>query len=263
MPRAALRSAGDSYEDRARHIYEIAGAFPKLFDDDWLLTALARHRNRRARGSFEKTRRKRNRVSWAMTSMRRSRDDTPKGAAAIKTADCVPVLIGCNVTHLLPLCTGWRGTSSSIVKLAIEKLQRDFGARAEDLRAQSVRPQMVAATKWDPKYTISKNDFHRPINSSRRLREGTRELILHQANRDQLIEAGISSDTSTLRRSARWIETTLLFYRREKQKRRAGGRLYVCHRNSIDASRAHCLLISAGPTAESKCREPAILPSRI
>jgi len=47
--------------------------------------------------------------------------NTPKVLLAIKTADCVPVLIGCNVTRsFAAVHAGWRGTSSSIVKLAIE-----------------------------------------------------------------------------------------------------------------------------------------------
>src|SRR5882724_4218713 len=107
---------------------------------------------------------------------------------------------------------------------------------------------MVAATKWDPKLSLSsKNDFHRPINSSRRLAKGTRELICTRRTAINLLKQVFLQTTSTLRRSARWIETISSFPI-DAKSRNTGGWAGLCLSSELDrtASRAHCLLISAG-----------------
>src|SRR5215203_4581886 len=54
----------------------------------------------------------------------------------VKTADCVPVLLGDPKTGAFSAVhAGWRGTVQSIVLNAIEKMRALYGSRAEDLIA--------------------------------------------------------------------------------------------------------------------------------
>ncbi|HEX8638254.1 MAG TPA: polyphenol oxidase family protein, partial [Pyrinomonadaceae bacterium] len=52
----------------------------------------------------------------------------------VKTADCVPVLIGDKRTRAFAaIHAGWRGTVESIVVKTVEKMRGHFGTEAEDL----------------------------------------------------------------------------------------------------------------------------------
>src|SRR5207244_4435120 len=62
--------------------------------------------------------------------------NTPAILLTVKTADCVPVLLGDPKTGAFAAVhAGWRGTAASIVTRAIEQLKSEYGARAEELRA--------------------------------------------------------------------------------------------------------------------------------
>src|SRR5258708_38440367 len=62
--------------------------------------------------------------------------NTPKILLGVKTADCVPILIGDPKTRAFAAVhTGWRGTSTSIIARTIEQMQKEYGARAENMRA--------------------------------------------------------------------------------------------------------------------------------
>ena len=55
---------------------------------------------------------------------------TPGVAAAIRTADCVPVLLGCTETGLVAAChAGWQGCVKQVVPVTVEKL-RSLGAKS-------------------------------------------------------------------------------------------------------------------------------------
>jgi len=228
MPDQALNLAGFN-EDEAENIYENRRRFLNLFDDDWLLTGCWQVHGIDVRVVHS--------PDEAQTKPGVLGDDeycdalvsnTPKVLLAIKTADCVPVLIGCNVTRsFAAVHAGWRGTSSSIVKRAIEKLQNEFGARAEDMRA-AIGPAANGCCYEVGTEVISvfKERFPRASKLFTATREGHARIDLHQANRDQLSEAGISSDHIHIAPLCTMDRNDLFFsYRREKQKHGRVGRL--------------------------------------
>src|SRR5205085_294816 len=60
----------------------------------------------------------------------------PHVLAAVKTADCVPVLLGDAATGAFAAVhAGWRGTAARIVEKAFAVLSDKFGTRAEDVVA--------------------------------------------------------------------------------------------------------------------------------
>jgi len=228
MPDQALNLAGFN-EDDAENIYQNRRRFLNLFDGEWLLT-----------GCWQ--------VHGIDVRVVQSSDDakakpgvlgddeycdalvsnTPKVLLAVKTADCVPVLIGDRVTRsFAAVHAGWRGTSSSIVKLAIEKLQREFKAQTKDMRA-AIGPAANGCCYEVGSEVISvfKERFPQANKLFTSTREGHARIDLHQANRDQLIDAGISSDHIHIAPFCTMDRNDLFFsYRCEKQKHGRVGRL--------------------------------------
>jgi YfiH family protein len=61
-------------------------------------------------------------------------ENTPGALVAVKTADCIPVLIADPLNRAVAAVhAGWRGTVQKIAALAIAEMQRKFSSRAEDL----------------------------------------------------------------------------------------------------------------------------------
>ena len=228
MPDQALNLAGFN-EDDAENIYENRRRFLNLFDGDWLLTGCWQVHGIDVRvvHSDDEAQAKPgvlgdDQYCDALVS------NTPKVLLAVKTADCVPVLIGDRVTRsFAAVHAGWRGTSSSIVKLAIQELQSEFGARAEDMRA-AIGPAANACCYEVGSEVISvfKERFPLAIKIFTETREDHARIDLHQANRDQLIDAGISPDQIHIAPLCTMDRNDLFFsYRREKQKHGRVGRL--------------------------------------
>ena len=228
MPEQALNLAGFN-EDDATNIYENRRRFLNLFADDWLLTGCWQVHGIDVRVVHSE--------DEARTKPGVLGDDeycdalisnTPKVLLTVKTADCVPVLIGDHVTRsFAAVHAGWRGTSSSIVKRAIEKLQSEFGARAKDMRA-AIGPAANACCYEVGSEVISvfKERFTQANKLFSAAREGHARIDLHQANRDQLIDAGVPSDHLHLAPLCTMDRNDLFFsYRREKQKHGRVGRL--------------------------------------
>jgi YfiH family protein len=62
--------------------------------------------------------------------------DTPRLLLAIKTADCVPVLIADVKRRVVgAFHAGWRGTGARIVEKGVGEMRRQFGSVPHDLRA--------------------------------------------------------------------------------------------------------------------------------
>lgn len=148
--------------------------------------------------------------------------------AGVKTADCVPILLGDPITGAFAAVhAGWRGTVQSIVQKALEILQRDFGAEPGCIiaaigpaacgRKYEVGPDVVeqfAANVTEPdKYFHPTRDGHALVD-------------LHLANRDQLVQAGVP-EANIYTSSLCTMERADLFfsYRIEKQKYGRTGRL--------------------------------------
>src|SRR5438874_7764886 len=136
MPARALNLAGFN-EDDAENIYENRRRFLKLFDGDWTLTGCWQTHSADVRTVHNPQEAKPkpgvlgdDQYCDALVS------STPKILLAVKTADCVPILIGDALTRSFAAVHAcWRGTSASIVRRAIEQMQREYGAPAANMRA--------------------------------------------------------------------------------------------------------------------------------
>jgi polyphenol oxidase len=146
----------------------------------------------------------------------------------VKTADCVPVLLGdARTGAFAAIHAGWRGTVQSIVLKAIEKMHEIYGTRAEDLIA-AVGP---AATCKN--YEIGRDvidEFGRNFPESAHLFTPTREnhalIDLHTANKEQLVYAGVTEENISVAPLCTMERTDLFFsYRKEKKLYGKTGRL--------------------------------------
>ena len=110
-----------------------------------------------------------------------------------KTADCVPVLIGDpEKMAFAAVHAGWRGTASSIVVRAIEKMQSEFGCEPKDMLAAigpaagcdnyEIGSEVIEA--FSEKFEGSEKYF-------KETREGHALVDLQLANKDQLLSCAV------------------------------------------------------------------------
>ena len=146
----------------------------------------------------------------------------------VKTADCVPVLIGDPIKQVFSaIHAGWRGTVESIVQKAIGKMQDEFGSNAKDLVC-AIGP--AAGCK---NYEIGRDvidAFSAKFSTCGKFFEKTREghalIDLHLANKEQLIETGVLVEKIFTAPFCTIDRTDLFFsYRVEKKKYGKTGRL--------------------------------------
>lgn len=228
MPTCALNLAGFN-EDDAESIHENRRRFLTLFAGDWTLTGCWQ-----VHGTDVRTVRS---LQEAKPKPGVLGDDEycdalisngPKILLAVKTADCVPILIGDPVTRAFAAVhAGWRGTSASIVKLAIENLSREYGARAENMNA-AIGPAANGCCYEVGSEVISvfKERFQEAEQLLTPTRAGHARIDLQTANRNQLIGAGIADSRIHVAPLCTMDRTDLFFsYRREKQLHGRVGRL--------------------------------------
>lgn len=146
----------------------------------------------------------------------------------VKTADCVPVLLGDPRTGVFSAVhAGWRGTVQSIVLKAIERMSEIYGTRAEDLTA-AIGP---AATGRN--YEIGRDvidAFRENFSDLDHIFTPTREnhalVDLHTANREQLLRGGVRGENISVAPLCTMERTDLFFsYRKEKKLYGKTGRL--------------------------------------
>jgi YfiH family protein len=112
----------------------------------------------------------------------------------VQTADCVPVLVADVRTRAVgAFHAGWRGTVAGVVRVGVETMAREFGSRAEDLIAAigpSIGPccfevgdEVAAAFAGE---LVSRGE------------EAKRHVDLWEANRRQLITAGLRAEAITV-----------------------------------------------------------------
>ena len=228
MPLDALNLAGFN-EDDAENIYENRRRFLKLFDGGWTLTGCWQTHSADVRvvRSYQEARPKPGVLGddiYCDALISR----TPKILLAVKTADCVPILLGDAKTGAFAAVhAGWRGTSSSIVERAIEQLQSEYGTSATDLRA-AIGPAANSCCYevGDEVIQVFKERFSESDHLFTPTREGHARINLHAANRDQLISAGVLSDRIHIAPLCTMDRTDLFFsYRREKKLHGRVGRL--------------------------------------
>jgi YfiH family protein len=147
---------------------------------------------------------------------------------AVKTADCVPVLLGDATTGAFAAVhAGWRGTSGSIVARAIEQLKNEYGVHPKNLRA-AIGPAATLCCYEVGSDVIDK--FRERFSDADSLfaptREGHARIDLHKANRDQLVAAGVPAERIHTAPFCTMERTDLFFsYRREKALHGRVGRL--------------------------------------
>lgn len=140
-------------------------------------------------------------------------DNAPGSLVAIKTADCVPILLVDERRRAVAAVhAGWRGTVDRIGPAAVEAMRDRFGSGPGDLHA-AIGP------------AIGKCCYEVGPEVSRHFGETSRTHIdLVEANRRQLLDAGLaperiySSDLCT-----KCLPEQFHSYRRDKE---AAGRMY-------------------------------------
>ncbi len=146
----------------------------------------------------------------------------------VKTADCVPVLLGDTRTRAFAAVhAGWRGSVESIAVRAIEKMKKEFGTNPTDLIA-AIGP---AATCRN--YEIGQevlDAFNEKFPASEKLFQKTRDghalIDLHLANKEQLLSAGVLPENIQTAPFCTMERTDLFFsYRVEKRLYGKTGRL--------------------------------------
>jgi YfiH family protein len=114
----------------------------------------------------------------------------------VKTADCVPVILGdpragaCAAVH-----AGWRGTLAGIVRHALARMREEFGTDTRDVRA-ALGPAALGCC-YEVGADVVKpfcEKFARADSLFKPTSEGRALVNLHEANRRQLVEAGVPAE---------------------------------------------------------------------
>ncbi len=110
-------------------------------------------------------------------------ENTPGSVIAVKTADCMPVLL-VDARHraVAAVHAGWRGTAARIVRRAIDSMRERFGTQPEDLHA-AIGPGIGKCC-----YEVG------PEVAAQFGADGRVHIDLTEANRQQLVEAGVAAD---------------------------------------------------------------------
>lgn len=148
--------------------------------------------------------------------------DLPGVMLGVLTADCVPVLIAdVNKRAVAAIHAGWRGTVARIVEQGIAATMREeYGSRPEDLVA-AVGPSIGACC-----YAVGdevRSEFGARFGYAdalfRSMGDGQIHLDLWEANRRQLLDAGVSGKRITVMGECTACTVA------------NGGRKYFSHRN--------------------------------
>ena len=222
FPENSLNLAGYD-EDSTENIAENRRRFLQMFDGNYALTA-----------------------SWQIHSadvrivktLEDARDGNHKSDALIsnlknllvgvKTADCVPILIGDVKTKAFAAVhAGWRGTVNSIVLNAIETMCEHYGTEAKDLicaigpaaTCKNYEVGQDVIDQFEEKFSTCGKLFHKT-------REGHALIDLHLANEEQLLSVGVSAENIFTAPLCTIERTDLFFsYRVEKKLYGKTGRL--------------------------------------
>ncbi|HVG31906.1 MAG TPA: peptidoglycan editing factor PgeF, partial [Pyrinomonadaceae bacterium] len=146
----------------------------------------------------------------------------------VKTADCVPVLLGDARTRAVAaIHAGWRGTLALIVAKTIERMREQYGTRAADIRA-AIGPAARGCCYEVGTEVIEAFQENFPGGGEllTQTRAGHALIDLQRANRQQLIAAGVSQERIHIAPLCTMCRTDLFFsYRREKRQQGRVGRL--------------------------------------
>ena len=227
MPKDALSLAGFN-DDAAENILENRRRFLKLFPGDWALAGCWQ-----VHGADVRV------VESAQEAKpaENERGDTiycdvivsnATGVlAGVKTADCVPILLGDPVTGgFAAVHAGWRGTLATAVVAGVNRLVQQYNAKPENLRVA------IGASAGPCCYEVGTDVIDAFTNrfSGANLftttRPGHAKIDLLKANRDQLESAGVIPERIHIAPICTMCRTDLFFsYRKEKSLHGKVGRL--------------------------------------
>lgn len=171
--------------------------------------------------------------------------DEPGLLIGIQTADCIPVLIADKKRRAVgAFHAGWRGTVKRIVELGVGRMRAEFGSRPEDLTA-AIGPGVGACcyavgdevlSEFESQFAYARELFHE-VYSTDVVRNKYPMLFLTQcapghspigpelhvdlveANRRQLLDAGLKPRAVHVLGGCTSCETELFFSHRASQGR--------------------------------------------
>lgn len=220
LPSNALNLAG-FHDDAPANIHENRRRFLRLFDGEWRLVAAVQVHGAEVYLVREDAESDTERADALATNV-------PKILLGVKTADCVPVLLGDRRRGAIAAVhAGWRGTLARIVPRAIERLREEYGTEPRDLIA-ALGPAALGCC-YEVGHEVC-DAFRKEFSTADDLftptRAGHARIDLHRANRDQLLAAGLSPSRIHAAPFCTMCRTDLFFsYRREKNAHGRVGRL--------------------------------------
>lgn len=188
FPRDSLNLAGFD-QDSAENIHENRRRFFSALGGEWKLAACWQVHGREVLVAREREdpRFESERCDALATNLRGL-------LLGVKTADCVPVLLGdaksgaCAAVH-----AGWRGTLAGIVGRALVTLREEFGTEASDVRAALGPAALGCCYEVGPDVVEPfRAKFEDADSLFKPTGEGRALVDLHEANRRQLIAAGVA-----------------------------------------------------------------------
>jgi len=228
MPANALSLAGFN-EDAAENILENRRRFLKLFPGKWELAGCWQVHGADVRvvQTAEEAKPAENQLGETIFC-----DVIVSNAegvlAAVKTADCVPILLGDPVSGAFAAVhAGWRGTLAGAVVVGVERLAKEYDAKPADLRVA------IGASAGPCCYEVGSEvieAFTKRFADGEKLftetRPGHAMVDLLMANRDQLESAGVLPERIHTAPICTMCRTDLFFsYRKEKSLHGKVGRL--------------------------------------
>lgn len=222
FPAGSLNLAGFD-EDSSENIYENRRRFLRVFDADYRLTTAWQ-----VHGDDIKTVSSVEDVSETEAKFDGLVSDMSGILVGVKTADCVPVLIGDRKKKAFAAVhAGWRGTVRSIVIKAVERMKAEYGTHPADLVC-AIGPAATCSN-----YEVGQDvidAFAVNFAGSGRFftptREGHALVDLHLANREQMAGAGVPNENIHTVPFCTMERPDLFFsYRLEKKRFGKTGRL--------------------------------------
>ena len=228
MPANVLNLAGFN-EDAAENILENRRRFLKLFPGEWTLAGCWQVHGADVRVIHTPEEAKPAENQRGETVFCDVIVSSAKGVlAGVKTADCVPILIGDRVTGAFAAVhAGWRGTLATAAIAGVERMAKEYDAKPENLRVAigasagpccyEVGSEVIEA--FSSKFVDGEKLFM-PTSP------GHAMVDLLKANRDQLISIGVEPDRIHTAPICTMCRTDLFFsYRKEKSLHGKVGRL--------------------------------------
>jgi YfiH family protein len=228
MPHDALSLAGFN-EDTAENILENRRRFLKLFPGRWSLAGCWQVHGAEVRVVKDAQDAKPAENEHGDTIYCDAVVSNGDGIlAGIKTADCVPLLLGdAQTKSFAAVHAGWRGTLAGVAIKALERLIGEYNVRPQDVRVA------IGAAAGPCCYEVGSevieafaSRFHDANDLFARTREGHALVDLLKANRNQLVSAGVKAERIHTAPLCTICRTDLFFsYRREKSLHGKVGRL--------------------------------------